>query len=110
MDIEMVDVGKKEGGASVEDATQSVLDTLYEHIINAVGSTTGVATDSLKSAGSMTMGAVEGLWDGAGNLLGKASDGVGNAVTGTKDAIEETVEKVKKKRKIRRTGRRSPTQ
>jgi hypothetical protein len=110
MDIEMVDVGKKEGGASVEDATQSVLDTLYEHIINAVGSTTGVATDSLKSAGSMTMGAVEGLWDGAGNLLGKASDGVGNAVTGTKDAIEETVEKVKKKRTIRRAGRRSPTQ
>ena len=87
----------------------TLYETFYESIIGAVGSTTGLATDTLKGAGTLTLDAAGNVWGGMGNLLGGAAEGVGNVVSGTKDAVTETADKVKKKRKKRSaSGRRSP--
>lgn len=55
--IEMKDVGKKEGGASLGEASAKIFDAFYDSIIGAVSSLTGFAGDALKGFGSaLTLG------------------------------------------------------
>lgn len=104
-DIEKFNMGKEQGGTSLTEASTALFETFYDAIIGSVGSATGLATDTLKGAGSISMDAMGNLFDGMGNMFSKAGKGVGHAA----DAVAESVEKVKKKRKSRGAGgRRSP--
>ncbi|MEN8256196.1 MAG: hypothetical protein ABFR33_12085, partial [Verrucomicrobiota bacterium] len=55
--IEMKDIGKEKGGASVEEASRTIFEAFYDSIIGAVSSVTGFAGDALKGFGSaLTLG------------------------------------------------------
>lgn len=53
--IEMKDIGKKEGGASLGEASSKIFDAFYDSIIGAVSSVTGFAGDALKGMGSLVL-------------------------------------------------------
>ncbi len=53
--IELHDIGKDKGGATLGEAATQVFDTFYETMINAIGQTTGFATDALKGIGALTL-------------------------------------------------------
>jgi uncharacterized protein involved in outer membrane biogenesis len=89
--IELNDIGKEEGGASVEDASTKVFDTFYDSMIGAVGGATGFGGDLLKGAGSLV-----------GDMAGGVKDGIGTAAGATGTAVKDTVENIKKKRSKRR--------
>ncbi len=89
--IELTDIGKEEGGASVEDASTKVFDTFYDSMIGAVGGATGFGGDLLKGAGSLV-----------GDVAGGVTSGVGTAAEKTGAAVKGTVESLKKKRTKRR--------
>ena len=95
-DIELVDIGKEEGGASISEASGKLFEAFYDAIIGAVASTTGFATDALKGAGAFTLGAI-GL------------DGEDDEMPKTEESEVGEEEEPKKKRKKRRGvgGRRS---
>lgn len=100
--IELTEIGKEKGGASLEEAGTQVFDATYDAIIGAVGSTTGFATDTLKGLGTLT-------FDTLGNAVGSVTDGVSNMTTEATDAVMETVEKVRNRnsKKRRAGGKRS---
>jgi uncharacterized protein involved in outer membrane biogenesis len=68
--IEMVDVGKEEGGASLGEASGEIFGAFYDAIIGVVANTTGIAGDALKSAGALTVDALGNLTDSLGGLVG----------------------------------------
>jgi uncharacterized protein involved in outer membrane biogenesis len=92
--IELRDIGKEKGGASVEEASKQVFDTFYDSMIGAVGGATGFAGDALKGVG--TLGA----------------DALGGVTKGVVGETEKVIENVKQGRKKRRgvTGKRSALQ
>ena len=96
---DLKDIGKEKGGATPTEASTQIIDNFYDQMINAVGSTTGFATDSLKGAGSLL-----------GNMAGGLTEGIGNMASGVKEGTGKAVEEVKRKSKsLRRTGwRRGP--
>jgi hypothetical protein len=107
--IEKFNMGEEEGGTSLADASAALFETFYDAIVGSVGSATGLATDTLKGAGTLTADAMGNFFDGMGNMLTGAAESVGGAVSSTTDAVTETVEKAKKKRRTRGpSGRRSP--
>ncbi|WP_372846659.1 hypothetical protein [Pontiella sp.] len=109
--IRLRDIGKEKGGATIKEASTKMYDAVYDEIIGAIGSTTGIAGDMLKGAGALS-------FDAAGNLLGGAGDTIGNIFgNSTDDAEDDTAnaedaddgdpqEKTIKRRGA--AGRRSP--
>ncbi|MEN7973017.1 MAG: hypothetical protein ABFR47_04200 [Verrucomicrobiota bacterium] len=53
--IEMSNIGKEEGGASMEEASKTIFEAFYDSIIGAVSSVTGFAGDALKGMGSLVL-------------------------------------------------------
>ena len=96
---DLKDIGKEKGGATPTEASTQIVDTFYEQMINAVGSTTGFAGDTLKGAGSIF-----------GNMAGGLTEGIGNMASGVKEGTKKVTETIKKKKWSRRRagGRRSP--
>jgi uncharacterized protein involved in outer membrane biogenesis len=98
-DIELKNIGKKQGGATVAEASAQVFNTFYETLVGAVGNATGFAGDTLKGVGSLGMGAL-------GNITGGMTHGIENAIKDTEDAVKNLNEKRKKRRGA--GGRRHP--
>ncbi len=94
--IEMVDVGKEEGGASVGDTTSKLYESFYDAIIGSVSSVTGFAGDMLKGVGALTLGAIDNVAD---STVGKLSD---NEAKPIEEAVEEPQPEPKKPRAKRR--------
>jgi len=74
--LEMNDLGKEEGGTSIQDAFGKIFGAFYDAIIGVVGNASGLAGDTLKGAGNLTL-------DGLGTLTG------GLIGTDKKDEAEE---------------------
>jgi len=77
LNLEIKGLGKEEGGIGLQDAFGMVFRTFYDAIIGSVGSITGIAGDTLKGAGNLTL---DGLGALTGGLIGtdkkdKAEDG-----------------------------------
>lgn len=83
--IEMSDIGKDKGGASLIDISSRIVTALYDSIIGAVANVTGIAGDALKGAGSLTVGAFEA---GSDVVTGTITDPGGTL----KNAGDATVE------------------
>jgi hypothetical protein len=79
--IRLRDIGKEKGGATVKEASTKMYNAVYDEIIGAIGSTTGIAGDMLKGAGSLS-------FDAAGNLLGGAGNTIGNIFGNSTDGPE----------------------
>jgi len=94
--IEMKDVGKAEGGASLGEASTKIFSAFYDAIIGVVANTTGVAGDVLKGAGTFTL-------DALGNVTGSLSELVG---MDGKDKAEEEPKEPKPEKKKHRSKRR----
>jgi len=95
--IEMKDIGKEEGGASVEEASTRIFEAFYDSIIGAVSSLTGFAGDALKGVGSLTVGTL-------GNVFTPGDDTPDETGIPSEDATveEPPPEETKKKRSSRR--------
>ena len=85
--IEMTDIGKEAGGASLGDASSKIFDSFYDAIIGVVANTTGLAGDALKGAGALTADTLSGL----GGLIG---------LDGEKKAEEPKEAKPKKRKNL----------
>lgn len=68
--IEMKDIGKEEGGASLGEASSKIFSAFYDAIIGVVANTTGIAGDALKGAGSFSLDALGNLTGSLGGLVG----------------------------------------
>lgn len=86
--IELNDIGKETGGATVVEASTEVFDTFYEEMISAIGSTTGFAGDALKGVGALSFPSLGGTNQTAA------------------DEAEKAEEETAKKKKRRRPGAR----
>jgi hypothetical protein len=53
--IEMKDLGKEEGGATIGQALSKIGGKFYDSILGAISGTTGFAMDALKGAGTLTL-------------------------------------------------------
>ncbi|MEI6891620.1 MAG: hypothetical protein V5783_05555 [Pontiella sp.] len=73
-DIEMNDIGKKDGGTSISEASSTVFNTFYEALISSIGNATGFAGDTVKNIGSFGLGALGDLASGITNSIGKVTD------------------------------------
>jgi hypothetical protein len=71
--IEMKDLGKEEGGASLGEISSRTFTAFYDSIIGVVASTTGIAGDALKSAGALTFDALGNMTGELGGLVGLES-------------------------------------
>jgi len=65
--LEINDLGKEEGGTSIQDAFGKIFNTFYDAIIGVVGNASGLAGDTLKGAGNLTL---DGLGTLTGGLIG----------------------------------------
>jgi len=89
--IEMTDIGKEEGGASLGEASTKIFSAFYDAVIGVVANATGVAGDALKGMGNFTLDALGNVTGTLGELVGKKGD---------KEAEKEP-EKKKKKHRFR---------
>lgn len=96
--IEMKDVGKKEGGASIGEASSQIFNAFYNAIIGVVANATGIAGDALKGAGGLTMDAIGSLTGGFSELTRR--NGQDNAAEVTEEP--EPVPEKKKRRFFKR--------
>jgi len=94
--IEMVDIGKEKGGASMGEALSKVYGTFYDTIIGSVSSGTGFAGDLLKGAGALT-------FDALGSVSGGRTDRLQEGL-GLDQPAEDTEPEKKKKKRSRRSG------
>ncbi len=94
--IEMTDIGKEKGGASISETSAKLYGAFYDAIIGSVSSVTGFAGDLLKGAGSLTLDTFGAVSSGASSRLRNDQN---------LDAEPEKKEKQKKKRS-RRSGPR----
>ncbi|MDF7800240.1 hypothetical protein P4C99_12245 [Pontiellaceae bacterium B1224] len=88
---DLKDIGKDKGGATPAEASTQIVDNFYNEMINAVGNTTGFASDALKGFGNLTLGTI--------GLDGSDEDGEESEETAEEPETEE-----KTKRTIRRPG------
>ncbi len=93
--IEMKDVGKKEGGASLGEASSKIFSAFYDSIIGVVANTTGIAGDALKGAGSLTLDTLGNITESIGGLVGKD----GKVKTETPEESEPKKKKPRSKRR-----------
>jgi len=68
--IEMKNIGKEEGGASLSEASTKIFSAFYDAIIGVAANATGYATDSLKGAGSLTTDTLGSVVGTLGGLIG----------------------------------------
>lgn len=94
-DIEMKDIGKEEGGATLGEASSKIFTAFYDAIIGVVANTTGIAGDALKGAGAFTFDTLGNLTGGVGDLVGFEG----------KEQTEKPEKSEKKKRKSLFRGR-----
>jgi hypothetical protein len=67
LNFEINDLGKEQGGIGVQDAFGMIVSTFYDAIVSSVGNATGIAGDTLKGAGNLTLDSLGTL---TGGLIG----------------------------------------
>lgn len=102
--IEMKDIGKEEGGATIGDAFSKVYDSLYDAIIGSVASVTGFAGDILKGAGALSLDALDTMTGDATKGL-QEDLGLGKDTEEKTDSAKASGEEKKTRRRLRRPGR-----
>ena len=84
--IELTDIGRKSGGATFEEAWQSI----WEGILKSAG----VVGDQLKALGDLTGGAAKQATEAAGKAAAQAAEAIGNVTGQAGEAASKATEAV----------------
>lgn len=76
-DIQMKDIGKESGGASLTEVLSETLGAVSKAVVDAVASTGGIAGDALKKVGGTATDASSGAVDAAKGAANSIKKGVG---------------------------------